>query len=380
MAAPSKRVVHKWINAGSSPARGIKMTIFPQNSIIDNSKPKIVKFGIDPTLSRLHLGHLVPLRVVKNLQLSGHDIHIVLGTLTAQLGDPSGKDSTRPILSQNEVEENSVEIAKQVKNILGENISIHRNFNWFKKMSIGDFLKISSSFTLSNLTSRDAFQLRIKNGNPIAIHELMVPILQGWDSVHLKAEIEIGGQDQLFNFQITRQLQELNNQKPQICILTDIINGTDGRKMSKSFNNCIFLDDSPQDIFGKCMSISDETMLEWIPLLTDIKAGTENRMQLKKDMALDITQQLHGEEKALSALNNFESVIQKKEVPSELTEINSKSLVEAVSVLKGISKTSARNIIKGGGVKVDGVKIQDEINLSEGSVLKVGNRSFAKIV
>jgi len=218
----------------------MKTETFPPNSTIPKEKSR-VKFGIDPTSDKLHLGHLVPLRMVKTLKDMGHTIDVVLGSFTAQMGDPSEKDKMRPMLSDTETKANAESILIQVKRILGSDINIHFNHTWFEKMTLPQMMNIVSKFNVNHLLSRDSFQNRIKNNNSIGIHELLVPILQGLDSVELKSDIEIGGTDQLFNFMISREMQEKSGMKPEICLFAPIINGLDGRKMSKSLNNCIIL-------------------------------------------------------------------------------------------------------------------------------------------
>lgn len=350
---------------------------FPENSDITNLKR--VKFGIDPTFPMLHLGHLVPLRIVRKLQEQGKFVTIVLGTFTAQLGDPSGRDQARPILSKEDVESNADRILEQVEKVLLPGFIVFKNGDAFNVMRVPELMKIVSDFSVQQMTSRNAFSNRIKAENPIGIHELIVPILQGTDSVILKSQIEIGGTDQLFNFQVARRLQEINGQEPEVCIMAPIINGTDGRKMSKSLGNCIFIDDDPKDMFGKCMSISDETMEAWIPLLTD---GNDelNPMARKKKMAFDIVSQIFGRLTASSALASFVKSVQNKEIPENIPEIKELGLVEAVVAIRNCSNTEARRLIMSGAVKVDNVKIDSETKLSSGQILKVGKRDFGKIV
>jgi tyrosyl-tRNA synthetase len=303
------------------------------------------------------------------MQSQGHKVTIVLGTFTAQLGDPSGRDTTRPILSAEETSNNSLLILDQVKKIITPDF-LFFNGTVHNHMRLPEFLRIASRFTLSHMTSRNGFQQRIENGNSIALHELLVPICQGWDSVHLKSEIEVGGQDQLFNFQIARQLQEQEGQKPQSCVMLPIINGTDGRKMSKSLGNCIFLDDEPTEIFGKVMSISDAVMDEWFPLLTDMKPAT-HPMNSKKILARDIVSQLHGPDIAETAASHFEKTIQRKEVPDDVKPIKSRTLIEAVCELRNCSKSEARRLVAAGAVDAPE-------QLAEGCIIRVG-RQFGKI-
>jgi tyrosyl-tRNA synthetase len=355
-------------------------TTFPQN--VDFTSAKNVKFGIDPTSSKLHLGHFVPLRLVRKMQEEGRNVTIVLGTFTAQLGDPSGRDSTRPILTPEEVNANADEIVSQVTKLLHPGFMFFRNSDIHNAMKLPEFLRVASKFTLARMTSRNGFQDRIEKGNSIGLHELCVPICQGLDSVHLKTEVEIGGNDQLFNFQIARELQEQHNQTPQVCVFTPIINGTDGRKMSKSLGNCIFLEEEPNEIFGKVMSISDTTMVEWLPLLTDINPGHDSiflaePMKSKKLLAHSIVWQLHGKEAADLAYSHFESSIQNRQPPENMPEIKEDSLLNAVALMRKCSRRQARTLIEAGAVYVNGDKVTNDIILLKDSVIKVG-RNFVK--
>lgn len=368
--------------------------IFPENA--DLTPCKRVKFGIDPTFPRLHLGHLVPLRLAKKMMQEGHQLTIVLGTFTAQLGDPSGRDTTRPILSQDEVESNAMSIFKQVHKILGENAfaggecgqlsyapemwTLCKNGWLHNEMTLPAFMKQVANFTLTHMTSRNAFQERIANQQSIGMHELLVPICQGWDSVALQSEIEIGGQDQLFNFQIARHLQEANGQKPQSCIMLPIINGTDGRKMSKSLGNCIFFDEDPNDIFGKIMSIPDSVMEEWFPLFVDFAIPNAHPMDKKKILAVEIISQLHTLPIARLAQEHFRKTVQAKEVPPDMPTASARPLLEIVVLRCNISKTAARKRLKDGAIKIDGVKVFDEqLLLTTGQVVQCGRRDFVRI-
>jgi tyrosyl-tRNA synthetase len=346
-------------------------TLFPENSDLTPSKQ--VKFGIDPTFKRLHLGHMVPLRICKSFKQQ-HQVTIVLGTFTAQLGDSSGRDQTRPILDASAVESNSVAIEKQIRSFLGTGFLVHRNGNCFNHMKLGFFMNLASKFTVTHMLSRDSFQNR-----SVALHELLVPICQGWDSVNLKTEIEIGGQDQLFNFQIARKLQEMHGQKPQVCLMLPIINGTDGKKMSKSSNNCIFMDESPEEIFGKVMSISDKVMEEWFPLLTDCKP-VDHPMESKKILAFDIVLQLYGKEKAVFAKDYFEKVIQYGEIPeNKLLVTAGMFLMDAIRHVRKCSKSEARRLMEQGAVSIDGFVTDRNDMLLSDQVVKVGKRDFIEV-
>lgn len=365
--------------------------IFPSNSTIDLSKKKVVKFGIDPTSDMLHLGHLIPLLQVQKLLDAGHNINIVLGTFTAQLGDPSGKDTMRPILDEQATKKNADSILEQVQRILRGSFNVHFNHKWFEKMSAVEMLGILSKFTTTQLLSRDSFQKRTNEGNPIGVHELVVPVLQGMDSVFLGADIEIGGTDQLFNFAITRDVQRAHNQEPEVCMLMPIINGTDGRKMSKSFGNCIFLNDTPQDVFGKVMSISDELMKEWWPIFIDDKINMKDPMQQKKRLALVITDKIWGYKDAMQSLEHFENTIQGDKIPEDIKEVKitgeGLSILDAVMQIRNCSKNEARRLIGSNAVKVvfedTSVKtvVSDSLVIvAPGIIIKVGKRDFGKII
>lgn len=349
--------------------------------IAASTRPLRVKFGIDPTRDRLHLGHFVPLRVAREMQEQGHDLHLILGTITAALGDPSGQDKTRPILSENEVRQNAEALLKQVEQVLLPGFQVHRNHEFVDAMSVPFFLtRLASKITVANMLSRDGFRRRNDAGQAIALHEFLVPLLQGWDSVEVRAEVEIGGTDQLFNFQVARQLQEAEGQTPQSCVMTPVIRGTDGRKMSKSFNNAIWLDEAPEQMFGKVMSVSDEVAQEWAGLLTSITEFPAHPMKHKKLLAWDIVRQLHGEAAADAAKAHFEASVQRREVPSDLPMVAPAPLVALVAEARGESRSKARKLIQGGGVRIDGEKCQDvEAIPASGSVVRVGKRLFIQV-
>ena len=364
------------------------VTLFPneKNKVLI---PGIVKFGIDPTSDKLHIGHMVPMRILKELRSIGHEICIVLGTHTAQLGDPSGRDKMRPILSRDDVLSNAERLVPQIVKIIGKEFILESNHSWFEKRSIADFNRILSSFTVSGLMARDSFKKRNEDGASIGIHELIVPILQGIDSVEVRANIEVGGSDQLFNFQVSRKIQEIEGMNQQTCILLPIINGTDGRKMSKTLNNCIFLEEKKDDIFGKVMSISDVTMEEWIPLFSDNNEITEiHPMSRKKKLAWTIVKQICGEDDANSSLNNFESLVQRKEILSEVEQVdidivdNKRLLINAVKKIRNCSNSESRRLISGGSVKInnrENTSFDPNLEIFSGDVVFVGKRDFRKI-
>ena len=327
---------------------------------------------------------MVPLRVVRKLQNAGLDCDLVLGTLTAQLGDPSGQDKTRPFLPWDDVEMNAARLSEMVFKVLDrDKTKTHWNHTFVADMPIPVFLTtLVSKFTVASLMARDAFRKRGESG--VRMHELLVPLLQGWDSVKLETELEVGGNDQLFNFQVTRDLQSAHGQKPEDCILTPIINGTDGRKMSKSFDNCVWLDDSPTDVFGKTMSIPDEQVEQWAALLTDLDIEwlrTLHPMVAKKTLALTLTQALHGFEAGPGAAETFERNIQRKTVPDEMPDVSRGTLISIVVTMRECSKSAARKLLAAGAIKVDGVKIMDLDFVPEGgAVIQAGKRVWGRVL
>lgn len=360
-------------------------TFLPEKAralVEETSQPLKVKFGIDPTRDRLHLGHFVPLRLCKKLQKQGHKLDLVFGTLTAQLGDPSGRDKTRPILSELEVRQNAEKLLEQTKKFLLPGFVAHQNHEFVENMPISFFLtNLASKFTVASMLARDGFKKRHSVHQPIALHEFLVPLLQGWDSVVLRSEVEIGGSDQLFNFQVARRLQEAEGQIPEVCIMTPIIRGTDGRKMSKTFNNAIWLDEAPEEIFGKVMSIPDDVVSEWIPLLTDLVDLPGHPMVRKKKLALEIVSQIHDPEKAAIAQQHFESLIQNKEAPSAIQEMSPDFLLKIVALVRNESNNRARKLILHGGVSVNEKKILDPLFWPEpGTTIKIGKRDFIRII
>lgn len=357
---------------------------FPERaeSLIRNAdKPLRVKFGIDPTRDRLHLGHFVPLRICRKLQEQGHKLDLILGTLTAQLGDPSGQDKTRPILSELEVKQNAEKLLEQASKVLLPGFTVHRNHEFVEGMSIPFFLtRLVSKFTVASMLARDGFKKRHEEGSPIALHEFLVPLLQGWDSVVLRSEVEIGGTDQLFNFQVARTLQESEGQRPENCIMAPIIRGTDGRKMSKSFDNTIWLDETPEQMFGKVMSIPDDVTDEWVDLLTDLVGLPGHPMVRKKKLAWDIVRQLHGDDAANKAEEHFASLVQRKETPDEISEVPADFLLKLVALLRSESNNKARRLICQGGVTVNNEKVVDPLFWpAPGAIVKIGKRTFVKI-
>lgn len=339
----------------------MKFTTFPEN-VNPFIKKGVVKLGIDPTGPDLHLGHLLPIKLFKKFKNEGFDPHIILGTFTAQIGDASGRDTTRPILTPEQTKDNADKILSQITRVLGKDINIHFNTEWFNTMSLVEIMNIMSKFSVQKLLSRDSFSKRIDSNTPIAMHELMGPVLQGIDSFKLNTVVEIGGTDQLFNFSISRDIQELLGQSPQVSVFTPVINGTDGRKMSKSFGNCIFLNDTPDDVFGKVMSISDSLMKEWLPIFFDSIDVNLHPMKQKKQLAKQVTMEIWGEDLANISLSNFESIIQNKEIPEDISEVPLSNIIEIVKNVLNSSKSKAKQLISENAVKINELKLMKNQN------------------
>jgi len=363
-----------------------------------------VKAGFDPTAPDLHLGHTVLLWKLRDFQELGHKVYFLIGDFTAMIGDPTGKSETRPPLSKEEVLKNAETYAQQVFKILDpEKTVVVFNSEWLGKLSAADLIKLSSKYTVARMLERDDFAKRFREGRPIHIHEFIYPLLQGYDSVVLEADVELGGTDQKFNLLIGRHLQREFGQKEQTCIMMPILEGLDGvQKMSKSLGNYIGILEPPEEQFGKVMRISDELMWRYYRLVTRIpeeeidemeKAVQEGKlhpMEAKKRLAETIVKTFHGEEAAKRAREHFERVFSKRELPENIPEPkvtvseNPIWLPKLLKLVGLVSSTSeGRRQIRGGGVRIDGRKVLDEnlkVDLLEKEfILQVGKRRFARI-
>ena len=366
-------------------------------------KPLVIKYGADPTAPDIHLGHTVVIRKLKAFQDLGHHIVFLIGDFTGMIGDPSGKSATRPMLSKKEIAANAETYKTQIFKILDEEkTEIRFNSEWFNKFGADDFIKLASKTTVAQILERDDFSKRMTEERPIALHELLYPLVQGYDSVALKADVELGGTDQTFNLLMGRNLQREYEQEAQIVITTPLLEGTDGvDKMSKSLGNYIGIDEEPNEIFGKIMSISDEMMWKYFELLTDLnidqindlklkcEAGEKNPRDAKIDLAKRIIADFHSEKDANEAEQNFINQFSKGNLPDEIEEIEIASgsykiadLLVDTNLVE--SKGEARRLIKQGGVKIDEEKpehagIEVEINLLKETLLQVGKRKFLKV-
>ncbi len=363
------------------------------------NKPLKIKLGVDPTRPDLHLGHSVVLRKMRQFQDLGHDAVLIIGGFTAMIGDPTGQNSTRPPLTEDEVMENAQSYIDQAKKILDtDRLSIVNNNDWLGSMSFIDVIRLSSKTTVARMIERDDFSKRFQNNEPISLHEFLYPLAQGQDSVHLENDVELGGTDQKFNLLVGRQLQKDGGIEPQICLMMPLLVGTDGSaKMSKSYDNYIGIDESPNDMYGKSLSIPDDLIYTYFELVTDVsvedlpalkaKAESDPR-NAKHDLAYAITKLYHGEVAAASAREHFEKTVINKQVPDDAPEVEipageAKRILEIISELKfSPSNGESKRLIKQGGVSIDDEKVQDfglEVILEAGDekVLKVGKRKYA---
>ena len=351
-----------------------------------------VKLGVDPTAPDLHLGHTVIINKLKTFQDLGHQVVFLIGDFTARIGDPSGRSEARPMMSDEQIAVNIKTYTEQVFKILDESkTEIVYNSKWLNELGIKGLLDLAARNTVAQMLVRDDFEKRYKEDKPISIVEFMYPLLQAYDSVALKADIELGGNDQKFNLLLGRDMQRDYGQDAQVVITMPLLEGTDGvKKMSKSYNNYIALNDSPADMFGKIMSISDELMFKYFELLThkDLKeVKAMHPKEAKMSLAQELTERYHGREAAIAAREGFDKVFAKKDIPDEVEEYVLKVPAIKLSDLlaesgMAASKNEARRLIEQGGIKIDSVKVNtdSEIKPEKEFILQAGKRKFKKIV
>lgn len=369
---------------------------------LKEGRPLRVKAGFDPTAPDLHLGHTVLLNKMRQLQELGHEILFLIGDFTGMIGDPTGKNETRPPLTREQVQENALTYQKQVFKVLDPNkTKIMFNSQWGDKLSAVDLIKLAATHTVARMLERDDFHKRYTSGQPIAIHEFLYPLLQGYDSVAMQADIELGGTDQKFNLLMGRELQKQGGMKPQVIITLPLLPGLDGiKKMSKSLGNYIGIDESADQIFGKVMSISDETMWLWFELVSfktmdeikklrdDVNDGMNPR-DVKFLLGEELAARFHTPEAGKQARDNFIAQFQKGQLPENMPEVTIMvegtgmpiaNLMKAAGLVEGTSE--AVRLIQQGAVRVDGEKIQDrnvQIESKKTIILQVGKRRFAKV-
>ena len=372
-----------------------------EKSVATNT-PLIVKLGLDPTAPDIHLGHTVVLRKLKLFQDFGHKVIILIGDFTARIGDPTGKSVTRPPLTEEQVITNAKTYQEQIFKVLDpEKTEVRFNSEWLSKLDFADVLKLASKYTVARMLERDDFHKRYTEGRPISIHEFMYPLMQGYDSIALKADVEFGGTDQTFNLLMGRHLQGEEGMPEQTIITMPILEGLDGvQKMSKSLGNYIGISEAPSEMYGKAMSIPDELMMRYFMLVTDmsieeqeqlskdLESGAAHPRDVKMKLAHTIVRLYHGEEAANFGQDEFVRVFQKHTMPTDIPEYKVAITEEPVFVPQLLSDAGltasngeARRSIKAGAFKIDGEKCNEEhIVLKDGMVLQVGKRKFIKIV
>ena len=384
--------------------RGIDELISEEELLakLKSKKQLVVKAGFDPTAPDLHLGHTVLINKLRHFQQLGHQIIFLIGDFTGMIGDPSGKNKTRPALDEKEIKENAKSYEKQVFKILDPKLT-HVRFNseWSNKLGAEGIIKLASQYNLARMLERDDFSKRYKSNQTIALHEFLYPLIQANDSIALKADIELGGTDQKFNLLVGRELQRAFGQEPQVVITVPILEGLDGKnKMSKSLDNYVGIDEAPNEMFGKIMSISDELMWRWFDLLSfkttdeikELKADQtngRNPRDIKIDLAKELISRFHDEESADLAETNFINQFQKKNIPDDLEEVSlvlSEGSIPLANLLKDCEMTSSTSeairMIKQGAVRIDEKKITDtkyKISSGTSAVYQVGKRKFKKI-
>jgi len=367
----------------------------------ETDTPLIIKLGCDPSRPDLHIGHGVVLRKLRHFQDLGHQAVLVIGDFTAMIGDPSGRNKTRPQLTLEEARSNAESYVEQSKVILDiEKLKIVYNSDWLNNMNFNDVVKLASSYTVARMLERDDFTKRFQSETPILLHEFLYPLAQGQDSVELNADVELGGTDQKFNLLVGRDLQKANGQNPQCIITLPLLEGTDGiDKMSKSYGNDIGLHDKPEDMYGKTLSISDDMIVKWFTLAADadetvVKSAESrladssiNPMEVKRELARAVVELYYDAETASQAEQHFNTIVVGKGTPDDIPEfsLNEEDLIVNVIFDAGIlqSKGEARRMIKQGAVKLDGESITDiqaTIKPSGEQILKVGKRRFLKVI
>jgi len=380
--------------------RGVAETIVEAEllKLLESGKPLRLKQGFDPSCPDIHLGHVVGLRKLRQLQDLGHRVVLIVGDWTAQIGDPSGQSATRPMLTRDEVLANAKTYMEQFFKVVDEDkTEVRWQTEWFSKFGLEDVIRLTSKFTVAQFLAREDFGNRYSAGHPIAITELLYPLLQAYDSVAIEADIEFGGTDQKFNCLVGRELQQMMSQRPQQVFLVPLLVGTDGsRKMSKSLGNYVGVTDAPEDMYGKVMSIPDNLITDYFELLTDVPdeeisqykkqmdSHSINPMVVKKRLAHEIVIQFHGAEDARQAEEHFARVFQKGEMPDEVVSLHvGVGLGVTLSAeLTGLTKSrsEARRLLAQGAIQVEDETITEDIDMvkiGKGKKIKVGKRRFA---
>ncbi len=399
---PSVKEQMEIIKRGTSEIIPEKELIKKLQKSFESGKPLNIKLGCDPTRPDLHLGHSVVLRKLAQFQELGHQAILIIGDFTALIGDPSGRNSTRPPLTETEIKENAKSYFEQAYKILDkEKTRIVYNSEWLGKMNFADVIKLASKYTVARMMERDDFTNRFKEGVPISMHEILYPLAQAMDSVAIESEVELGGTDQKFNLLVGRDIQRENDMEPQVILTMPILVGTDGvEKMSKSYGNYIGISDSPKDIYGRTLSIPDNVIYNYYEVATDISSeelaniklilenGSVNPRDIKRTLARKLVEMYHSKDAAIQAEQDFDNIFINKGIPEDIPEYsadtNSMTIIDLIAAVKfASSKGEARRLIQQGGVSVDGEKIIElyqEVIFDSEKVLKVGKRKFIKLL
>jgi len=405
-----KKILFPPINEQMDLIKRGTVEIIPEEELVQKlekstkeNKPLKIKLGCDPTRPDLHLGHSVVLRKLAQFQTLGHQAILIIGDFTGMIGDPSGRNSSRPPLSFEEAKANGESYFEQASKILDkEKTKIVHNSEWLGKMTFEDVIKLSSKYTVARMLERDDFTKRYKNGIPISIHEILYPLAQAMDSVAIESDVELGGTDQKFNLLVGRDIQREFGIAPQVIITMPLLVGTDGvEKMSKSYDNYIGINDSPKDIYGRTLSIPDNLIYTYFELATDVSNEELNKIKedlsnqqvnprdIKRALARKLVEMYHSKQAAIDAENEFDNIFVKKGLPDEIPEFQFEDGMNEIDILDLIvivgfapSKGEARRLVTQGGVTINGEKISDFkaiINLGNEFILKVGKRNFIKI-
>ena len=386
-------------------SRGVIEVIVEQefDELMRREQPLRLKMGFDPSRPDIHLGHVVGLRKLRQFQELGHQVILIVGDWTAQIGDPSGQSVTRPMLTHEEVKSNAESYLRQFFTLVDkERTQVVWQSEWFGKFDLAEVIRLTSHFTIAQFLERDDFAARYHANRPIAITELLYPLLQAYDSVAIESDVEFGGTDQKFNLLVGRDLQAIMGQRSQQCFLMPILVGTDGvRKMSKSLDNYIAVDDPPREMYGKVMSLPDSVLTSYFNLLTDVpdvevaeigqalNSDQVHPMELKKRLARDITGQFYGADDASSAEGHFERVVQNRQAPDDVAEFaidmsqGGTQDITTVLVDAGAvgSRSEARRLVQQGAVEIDGERVNNsQVELHEGALIRSGRRRYVRIV
>lgn len=355
--------------------------------VLRSDKKLNIYCGFDVTAPHLHLGNAVPMRKLQQFVELGHNVTFLIGDFTTLIGDTSDKETERPIIPEDQIEVNWQDFAKQAGKILDlSKVSVRRNSEWLDKLSLRELIRIIRRFSLNDFISRELIKKRLNSGGSINLSEVIYPVLQGYDSFFMDTDLQIGATDQTFNMQAGRTLLKQLKNKDSFVMSFGFLTGTDGRKMSKSWGNAIWLDDSPNDMYGKVMSMKDELIDEYFVLATNLPEtlSSANPMDLKKQLAFQVVLELHGKDKANQAQSFFESTFQQKQTPQDIPAMNvtSKNIVDVLAETQlASSKSEAKRLIDQGGVKVNNEKITT-INYelsTNNSIISVGSRKFVKV-